>query len=152
MATTNPKRLIGLVLLVSVIIGVMLTGGCLRSEASAPGTGTQSQIIENITPAQAFTLIENSPGNPSFVVLDVRTPEEFSEERIENAVNLDYYSPTFRGDLENLDQDKVYLIYCRSGRRTSHTLDIMQELEFREVYNMLGGITRWKEEGLPTTT
>ena len=83
--------------------------------------------------------------------MDIRTPEEFSAERLDNAVNLvDYYSETFRQDLDKLDKGKIYLIYCRTGRRTGEALPIMKELGFAEAYNMLGGITSWAEEGLTT--
>ncbi len=69
---------------------------------------------------------------------------------IENAINLNYYSKTFKDELSELDKSKTYLIYCRSGRRSGIALDIMKELGFTEVYNILGGITQWEAEGLPT--
>jgi len=69
---------------------------------------------------------------------------------LQNAINLDYYSETFRNELNQLDKNKTYLIYCRSGSRSGRALDIMTELNFREVYNMLGGIIDWKADGLPT--
>ena len=142
----------GLLLLVPLTVGAVSTGGCLQSKADIAPTATQIQIIENITPTEAFNLIEDNRDNPNFVLLDIRTPEEFSEEHIENAVNLvDYYSETFRSDLDNLDKNNSYLIYCRTGRRTGEALDIMKELDYMEVYNMLDGITGWKAEGLPTT-
>jgi len=81
----------------------------------------------------------------------VRTPEEFADGHIENAINLDYYSETFGDELNKLDKNKTYLVYCRSGRRSRNALDIMEELNFREAYNMSGGIIEWKAEGLPTT-
>jgi len=62
----------------------------------------------------AYTLIQKNKGNPDFVILDVRTPAEFADEHIENAINLDYYSETFRDDLNKLDKTKTYLIYCRT--------------------------------------
>jgi len=129
-----------LVLSVSLVIGVALTGGCV-----------QAQIIEDITPQEAFTLIQNNKNNPDFVIIDVRTPEEFADGHIENAINLDYNSETFRDELNKLDKNKTYLIYCRSGSRSGSALNIMKELNFREVYNMLGGIIDWKAAGLPTT-
>lgn len=86
------------------------------------------------------------------MILDVRTPEERADGYIENSVNLDFYSPSFREDLDKLDKGKAYLVYCHSGNRSRTTTeDIMKELGFREVYNMLGGISGWKEEELPTT-
>jgi len=139
MVKMSLKNLMMWLLSVSLIIGVALAGGCV-----------QAQIIEDITPQEAFTLIQNNQDNPDFVIIDVRTPQEFAEEHIENAINMDYYSETFRDELNNLDKNKTYLVYCRSGKRSGNALDIMKELNFREAYN-IGGIIEWKAAGLPTT-
>ena len=80
----------------------------------------------------------------------MRTPREFAGEHIENATNIDFYSEAFRDMLNNLDRNKTYLIYCQVGGRSGSALDIMAELNFKEVYNMLGGILSWEAEGLPT--
>jgi len=135
------KNFIVLAFSVSLVIGVTLTGGCVRDETAT---------IEDITPQEAFTSIQNNQNNPDFVIIDVRTPAEFAEEHIENATNIDFYSEAFRDTLNNLDKNKTYLIYCRSGVRSGSALDIMAELNFREVYNILGGINQWKAEGFPT--
>ncbi len=124
-------------------IGLVVVGGCAGTEAPA-------QIIEDVTPQEAFTLIQESQNNPEFVILDVRTPEEFADGHIENAIIIDYYSETFRDDVNKLDKNKMYLIYCRSGNRSGSALNIMEELNFSEVYNMTGGIIQWNNEGLPT--
>ena len=134
-----------LVLSVSLVIGIVLAGGCVGKEIEAA-----TQIIEDITPQEALTLIQENQDNPDFVIIDVRTPEEFDEEHLENAVNLDFYAETFWDWLNILDEDKMYLIYCRSGRRSADALAMMEELNFKEAYNMLGGIIEWKAGGLPT--
>jgi len=134
-----------LVLSVLLVIGVVLTGGCAGRIIETP-----TRIIENITPREALNLIQDNQNNPDFVIIDVRTPQEFAEEHIENAINIDYYSETFRDELNNLDKNQTYLVYCRVGRRSRNALDIMAELNFREAYNMLDGINGWKAEGLPT--
>ena len=149
MAKMSLKSLMALVLSIPLVIGVVLTGGCITDKTATPETPTQ--IIENITPQEALTLIQNNQDNPDFIIIDVRTPEEFAEEYIENAVNTDFYSETFRDELNNLDKNKSYLIYCRSGGRSGNALNIMAELNFREVYNISGGIIAWKAAGLPTT-
>ena len=135
------KNLMVLALSVLLVIGVTLTGGCVCDETAT---------IEDITPQEAFTLIQNNQNNPDFVIIDVRTPEELAEEHIENATNIDFYSETFRDELNNLDKNKTYLIYCKVGGRSGSALDIMAELNFKEAYNILGGINQWKTEGLPT--
>jgi rhodanese-related sulfurtransferase len=130
------------------LLTLFLAGGCPAVQDNV--RESETQIIEDITPRAAFNLIQANKDNPDFVILDVRTPGEFSAERLENAISLDYYSNTFRIDLDNLNKNKVYLIYCRSGRRSGSALNIMQGLNFTEVYNMSGGINEWKAEGLPT--
>jgi rhodanese-related sulfurtransferase len=131
-----------------ILLTLFLAGGCPAVQDNV--RESETQIIEDITPREAFNLIRANKNNPDFVILDVRTPGEFSPERLENAINLDYRSNTFINDLETLARNKVYLIYCRSGRRSGSALNIMQGLNFTEVYNMLGGIYEWKAEGLPT--
>jgi len=135
------KNFMVLALSASLVIGVALTGGCVRDETAT---------IEDITPQEAFTLIQNNQNNPDFVILDVRTAEEVADGHIENAINIDFYSEAFRDELNKLDKNKTYLIYCRSGGRSGSALDIMAELNFKEAYNLLGGINQWKAEGLST--
>ena len=142
------KNLIVLTLSVSLIVGVTLIAGCVRDETATLETSTQ--VIEDITPPEAFTLIQNNQNNTDFVIIDVRTRQELADGHIENVINIDFYSETFRDELNNLDKNKKYLIYCRSGNRSGSALDIMAELNFEEVYNILGGILSWEAEGLPT--
>lgn len=141
----TPKQIV-LVLLGLLIVPLALTSGCLGQK----DVGLEAQIIEDVTLEEAYALIVDNLGNQDFVILDVRTAEEYAGGRIEKAVNLDYYSETFANELDNLDKDKIYLIYCRSGNRSGKALDIMEELGFAEVYNMLGGMIRWEAVGLPT--
>ncbi|MEA1963508.1 MAG: rhodanese-like domain-containing protein [Candidatus Aerophobetes bacterium] len=125
--------------------------------SSGIGTSAQSiQIIEDITPEKVYSLIQSyrqgcSCRMKNFGIIDVRTPEEYANGHIENAINLNYYSKTFRDELDKLDRSKTYFIYCRSGIRSKKALNIMKELGFTKVYNMLGGITQWEAKGLPTT-
>jgi rhodanese-related sulfurtransferase len=145
------KQLMIFALSVSLIIGVVSTGGCALNKIDNQTQETPTQILNTINPEQAFTLIQDNKNNPDFVILDVRTPEEFADGYIENAINLDFYSEVFRDELDKLDKDETYLIYCRSGNRSGRTLPIMEELGFRKVHNMHGGIVEWQAKGLPTT-
>ena len=142
-------------LLILLVTAVILTVGCIQAppkiNADITPLEAPTQIIADITTEEAFTLIQDHQGNPDFVILDVRTPEEFAQGHIENASNLDYLSETFRDELNNLDKDKTYLVYCGSGGRSAGALAIMAELGFMEAYNMLGGISQWQAEGLPVT-
>ena len=133
-------------LLCFLIVPLVLLNGCLSPEDSGP----DNQIIEDITLEEAFALMEDNRYDENFVIIDVRTPEEYAGGHIEKAINLDYYSETFADELDQLDKEKTYLIYSRTDQRSGEALDMMAELGFREVYNMLGGIERWGEMKLPT--
>ena len=142
----NPQKLGMMALLGFLIVPLLLIGGCINHE----DTALKTQIIEDITLEEAYVLIQENKDNQHFVIIDVRTPEEYADGHIEKAINLNYHSETFRDELNKLDKDNIYLIYCRSGNRSRMALSIMEELGFREVYNMLGGIVQWESGGLPT--
>lgn len=135
-----------LTLSASLIIGVVLVGGCTGDETQ---TVTETQIIEVVTPQEAFNMIESNRNNPDFVIIDIRTPEEFAEGYIEGAINIDYYSETFEDELDSIDKNKMYLIYCEWGNRSGATLATMEGLKFMEVYDIKSGIEAWLTEGLP---
>ena len=145
------KDFMMLVLSLLLVTGVVLAGGCALTKIETPKQETPTKIIEHISPQDASTLIQENQNNPGFVIIDVRTPEEFAEGYIENAINIDFYAETFRDDIYQLDKNKTYLIYCRSGRRSADALGIKAEFGFTEVYNLLGGIIDWKAAGLPFT-
>ena len=138
----NMKMLTMLGLSLSLIIGVILMAGCT---AEAPAL-----IIEDVTAQEASTLIQDNLDNPNFVIVDVRTPEEYDEGHVEKAINIDFRSENFRNEIDKLKKDKTYLIYCRSGRRSADALNIMKELDFTRIYHMNGGILEWLDEALPT--
>ncbi len=78
------------------------------------------------------------------VVLDVRTDGEVADGIIPNAIHIDINKGQgFVYDVEELDADKNYYIYCRSGNRSGKACRIMNQLGFENTYNLLGGILEW---------
>lgn len=124
---------------------------CATSIIGCTSDTTSEQIIEKISSQQAFELFEENKNNEDFIIIDVRTPEEFATEHLPGAININFFSPTFRDELNKLGKNKTYLIYCRSGNRSGQALIIMKELAFNEVYDA-GGISDWVNAGYPTTT
>ena len=112
----------------------------------------QNQIIEDYTVTQCDSLIKANVINPNFVILDVRTAAEYNPQHLEGAIMRDFYANDFEAQLDVLNKEKVYLIHCRSGGRSGATLTKMQNLGFKEVYNMLGGMIAWNAKSLPTTS
>lgn len=80
------------------------------------------------------------------LLLDVRTPEEFKAGHLEGSVNIDYYNESFSAQLDALDKDKPVMVYCRSGSRSMKAAEVLRQKGFKEVYDMIGGITGWQQK------
>lgn len=105
--------------------------------------------IKTLEPKLALEFIQKNRKNPSLVVLDIRTPQEFHDGHIEGAVNINYRSPNFGTDLDSLDKTKSYFIYCTIGRRSGEAIVIMIQKGFTNIYRIPGDIVAWTAAGLP---
>lgn len=78
------------------------------------------------------------------VILDVRTDAEVADGIIPNAIHIDIYKgQEFINEIEELDKDKSYYVYCRSGNRSGQACNIMEQLGFENAYNLEGGMLEW---------
>ena len=77
-------------------------------------------------------------------LIDVRTPGEFRSSRINRAKNIDFYSGSFASEFNKLNKNKPVYIYCRTGSRSRHASNKLFEMGFKEIYDLQGGIVRWK--------
>lgn len=78
------------------------------------------------------------------VILDVRTDEEVEEGRIPNSVHIDIYKANeFLDEIKQLDTSKNYYVYCRAGSRSAQACAVMNQLGFKNTYNLLGGFSQW---------
>jgi rhodanese-related sulfurtransferase len=100
----------------------------------------------DISPADAQKMIAGKAQDSAFVLLDVRTPEEFSSGHLAGAVNIDFRASDFQTKVDSLPKSRTYLLYCRTGHRSANALTLMKGRGFQNVFNMVGGITRWREE------
>ena len=132
---TTPIRLLAAVL----ATGALLVAGC-SSSATAEGD------LETVAPTDVAEVIAN---DGEVIVLDIRTPEEYSAGVIEGAINIDFYDADFSDQLDALDKDAHYVVYCRSGNRTGQAMGTFANLGFAEVTEVDGGIVNWYGSGLP---
>jgi phage shock protein E len=133
----------------AAVLPLLMGQGCPNGAGlGLPGGGDLGYT--NVTPAEANALIQAHQGDPNFVILDVRDPDEFAGGHIEGAINvcLNCVS-SFAESVTDFDKAKTYLVYCRSGRRSATASGIMAAEGFQNVYNMTGGITAWQVAGLP---
>lgn len=103
--------------------------------------------FENISPTQAQELL-NKDNNT--VLLDVRTPDEFSSGHIQGATLMPVQ--LLSQNLTELDEikNKKIIVYCASGMRSISASRTLSDNGFT-VLNMRGGIGQWKSDGLPIT-
>ena len=94
---------------------------------------------QNIDVAQFDILREDK----DYIVMDVRTPDEIAAGKVDDAIELDYFAPTFSGDLKKLDKQRKYLVYCKVGGRSAKTAQKMVDMGFQYIYNLQGGYTSW---------
>ena len=133
----------------TLLAAILLVGiiSC-TSQSADKKTETNTSPTAQAAPYQDLTVAEfkQKMTEPDVVVLDVRTPEETAEGKIEGATELDFQSPDFAAQLDKMDKSKTYLVYCRSGNRSGKTCELMSEKGFAKFYNLAGGYTAWTTE------
>jgi rhodanese-related sulfurtransferase len=82
-------------------------------------------------------------------LIDVRTPGEFKKGHLKDSRLLNLFDDNFEASLDQLDRNQTYFVYCAVGGRSSEAADLMRKKGFKNVYELDGGFTRWKSEGLP---
>jgi len=110
---------------------------------------TRSVINEAIDTQSAFYMLKNNRTNPDLICIDVRTPAEYDSGHLAIAINLDVKSPDFWDKVGRLDRTKKYVIYDQDGTRVKEAAQTMKALEFWQVYNIDGGLTKWLADGFP---
>jgi rhodanese-related sulfurtransferase len=106
-----------------VLVGLTLVASPVL--ASCGGSSTSSDDTTTV-----ISLV------PAGKVIDVRTPEEFSEGYVKGAVNIDVSDPDFESQIASLDKDVAYSVYCRSGNRSAVAVDIMRNAGFTNVVDL----------------
>lgn len=134
------KKLPGYTFLLQLILIGLILPSC---------SAQQDGVITALSAKDASALTENHRGDPEFIILDIRTPGEYHSGHIKDAVMIDYYSKSFMENINRLDRNKTYLVYCRSGNRSARSMDLFKKLQFKKVYHLSSGINSWYAAGLP---
>lgn len=108
--------------------------------------GCNAQRGSSIDSKEAYGLIK---ADSNIAILDVRTAKEFADGHVAGAVNIDVNQTDFAQKIDQLDRSKAYIVYCRSGRRSSKAVGIMATKGFKNLYNVSDGFVGWNKNGLP---
>jgi len=113
---------------------------------------TNGQTQTSNTNLTATEFAEKIKELHSAPIVDVRTPDEFSKGHLQNAFNYNWNGNDFQKQISKLDKSKPVFVYCLSGGRSSSAASQMRSEGFKEVYELSGGIMKWRAANLPETT
>lgn len=82
-------------------------------------------------------------------VLDVRTPEEYADGHLKDAVNVNFNGGDFEARIAKLDPEKPYLVHCAAGGRSGKSMELFKKLKFTKIYHLVDGYNGWTDAGKP---
>lgn len=126
---------------ISFAIIATLFAGCSNGQTKS---GNQS--------LEAVEFSEKIKETPNAVIVDVRTPGEYAQGHLSGAVNIDWKGTDFGKQIETLDKSKPVFVYCLSGGRSASAANKMRSEGFEQVYELNGGMMKWRAANLPETT
>ena len=109
--------------------------------ASCGAKQINDEVITTVDVKKAKELLKED-----IQLVDVRTPGEYEEGHIDNALNIDVTDDAFVKNIEQLDKEKPVMVYCRSGHRSARAAEILKEKGFKKIYNLDGGFMAWESE------
>ena len=121
--------------LIPIMLSALMLTGCA-------GAGSQTNSYRQISMDEAVAMMEQESG---YMILDVRTPEEYAEKHIPNAINIPNENIGTDEISELPDKDQLIMVYCRSGRRSKEAAEKLTALGYTNIVEF-GGIIDWKGE------
>ena len=104
----------------------------------------EAAIARNVSPEEAYSMVAK---HDSLYLLDVRTPGEYQQARLEGASLIPIDQLLKR--LPELPKDRPILVYCAVGSRSAQVVNYLARQGYPEVYNLYGGIYSWAQKGYP---
>ena len=123
--------------LMMLLLAVIMLTAC----GNAKGNNREA-VYMNITAAEAKEIMDSEEG---YVILDVRTQDEYNQGHIPGAVLIPDTEIRTKAEKVLTDKDQRILVYCRSGRRSKLAADALVELGYTNIWEF-GGIIDWPYE------
>ena len=113
-------------------------------------SGIASASERLLSPLEAQKLIEANKDNQKFIIIDLRSQNEFDDAHIDGAKLVHYYATNFKRIISRFDIDSKILLYCQKGRQSPLALKALEKMRFSDMYILDGGFDAWVKAGLPT--
>jgi thioredoxin 1 len=111
-------------------------------------TASCQEQVNGVQKLTATEFKEKLEATTNQQLVDVRTPAEYNEGHLNNAVNMNISDPAFKTQVTTLDKSKPVYVYCLGGGRSASATAMLKENGFTQVFDMKGGIMAWKNNGL----
>jgi rhodanese-related sulfurtransferase len=106
----------------------------------------QAQSVSPVSSKEAYAMLS---AQKNWVVIDARTPEEFGAGHVKGAININIRQSDAYSQIDKLDPQKKYIVYCRTNHRSQIFVDYMKQKGFTHVFQITDGWTGWSANGLP---
>src|SRR5688500_7607118 len=103
---------------------------------------SNDESIKSLTPQE----FKENLADSNAILIDVRTPEEVAQGVIPGAINIDIKDSTFTSKINALEKDKSYFVYCKAGVRSENAATQMEQLGFKNISVLDGGIVGWEKK------
>ena len=123
--------------LVFLLLAVLLLAACGQDKEN-----NQGAVYMNITAEEAKEIMDSEEG---YIILDVRTREEYDEGHIPGAILIPNTEIEAKAEDVLTDKNQLILVYCRSGRRSKIAAEALAELGYTNIKEF-GGIIDWPYE------
>lgn len=128
------------IIVVIFIVVSGATGYLITQSGNESPTVQDNRVFKTISVAEFSNLYDPN----KHTVIDLRTPEEIASGTVvPDPIEIDFYRDDFIDQLNQLDKSQPYIVYCRSGNRSSQALKTMRGLGFNTVYELAGGYNAW---------
>ncbi len=126
--------------LFTLLLAMTLLAACNRQPAEDQPIPSGDERVVNLTQPLARKFLLEHEQDPDLVILDVRTPEEFTQDHLPGAILVNFNSPGFAQEVQKLDPNKTYFLYCHSGGRSSQAIPVLLQAGIHRIYHLQRGV------------
>lgn len=138
-----------------LLVFILLVSSCKDENKTIENAATEVEVTQAIANHKIIKVLGVAEFNDhlstmeDIQLVDVRTPSEYAEGHLKNAINFSVTDVNFQTEIKGLDPEKPIYVYCRSGGRSARASEKLKQFGFVEIRDLNGGITAWQAAQLP---
>ncbi|MES2286695.1 MAG: rhodanese-like domain-containing protein [Bacteroidota bacterium] len=125
---------------------ILILTAIVSFEYVAIAQTANTTVVTNLSAERFKAIIANDKNG---VIIDLRTTDEMNKGYIKGAVQIDFLAKDAEQQIDKLDKNKTYYIYCAAGGRSADAAEYMEKQKFKHVYNFEKGFSEWEKKGFP---